>query len=79
VDGREAVTRAQWTAVATVCEALLDLDVARTCGQVRGGPRVNVDHCRWILRRARAQAIVTRAAVVNVVTKELIVACGGSQ
>jgi hypothetical protein len=72
------MTRAEWRIVATVCEALLDVDVARSCGLVRGVPSIDVEHCRWTLRRARAQGIVTKATDVDVVTQQILVACGGS-
>lgn len=73
------MTRAQWRIIATVCEALLDLDVARNCGVVTGGPAVDVAHCRWIIECARVHGVVTTAAAVDAVTRQLVVACGGTE
>jgi hypothetical protein len=69
---REPQTPAEWNEAAALAEVMLDIDAARRYGLITGGPKINVERCRAIIRDARAQGIVSTAATINRVTEAIV-------
>lgn len=55
--GQNPVTPAEWQLCVEGAEALLQLDACRQYGLIKGGPKVNVERCRWILAEGKRQGI----------------------
>lgn len=63
-----------WQQLATVAEAMLDIQVIDANGLLRDYrvPTIDADRCRRVLAAARHHGIVTVAADVNAVTEQLL-------
>jgi len=50
-------TRQQWQEAVTSAHHFLLLDAARQYGLIEGGPRVNLDRCKSLIKQARKKKI----------------------
>jgi hypothetical protein len=69
---KQPQTPAEWNEAAALAEVMLDIDTARRYGLITGGPEINVERCRAIIRDARAQGIVSTATTINRVTDAIV-------
>jgi|SRR5579885_3304145 len=65
---RDPQTKQEWQEAVDMAHALLSLDACRQYGLVTGGPKINLERCEELLRRAREYGYFPREeAIADVV------------
>jgi len=68
----DPTTPAEWLAAVTLAEVCLDIATARVFGLITGGPEIDTDRCRELIRRGRAHGIISRTVDVNAKTTAFV-------